>query len=194
MSLEASSFVHASRHYERAGLKPQAYRTSLTAAREASRISARHEAFELYQRAVQNMPGELPIEEQADLYARYGEAANAIEQNEESVAAASRARELYLEAGKPVQAADMLTLMSAGPARDGSPTSVVHELNRRALAELEALPPTEEIDQSRAVILSMTANDHFLSSNYEAASTDIAASRELAERVGDRETSLENDL
>src|SRR6185312_7756215 len=61
MNLEASNIMHASRHYERAGLRPQAFQTSLTAAREASRISARHEAFELYQRAVANMPADLPM-------------------------------------------------------------------------------------------------------------------------------------
>ena len=44
---EASSVVHAARHYDRAGLRPQAFQASMTAASEASRISARHEAFEL---------------------------------------------------------------------------------------------------------------------------------------------------
>src|SRR5262245_3536930 len=41
LTLGASSVVHASRHYEKAGLRSQAFRTSLTAADEASRISAR---------------------------------------------------------------------------------------------------------------------------------------------------------
>ena len=95
MNLEASNIMHASRHYERAGLRPQAFRTSLTAAHEASRVSARHEAFELYQRAVANMPAELSLEEQADLFAAYGGSANAIEHNDEAADAADRARELY---------------------------------------------------------------------------------------------------
>jgi DNA-binding CsgD family transcriptional regulator len=194
MNLEASNVVHASRHYERAGLRPQAFRTSLTAAREASRISARHEAFELYQRAVANMPADLPIEEQADLYARYGEAANAIERNDEAVAAANRARELYLEAAMPVQAADMLLLASTGPARDGSPTERVHALTEQALAELDALPPTAEVERARAFFLSSRANNHLLMSGYGAARADLEASNALAERLGDRETVLENDL
>src|SRR6266536_2276930 len=66
MTLEASSIIHASRHYERAGLRPQAFRASKTAAEAASRISARQEAYELYRRAIDNMPTDLPITEQAD--------------------------------------------------------------------------------------------------------------------------------
>jgi DNA-binding CsgD family transcriptional regulator len=194
MTLEASNVVHASRHYERAGLRPQAYRTSLSAAQEASRISARHEAFELYQRAVANMPPDLTIEEQADLYAAYAAAANAIERNEESLAAARRARELYLEAGKLVQAADMLGMTAVVPARDGSPTGLVHETNLRVLAELDALPPGPEVDQYRSLYLSLTANDHLLMSEYDAARADLDASRSIAERLGDRETILENAL
>jgi DNA-binding CsgD family transcriptional regulator len=194
MTLEASNVVHASRHYERAGLRSQAYRTSLSAAREASRISARHEAFELYERAVANMPADLPLEEQADLLASFANSAYAIERNAESVAAAIRARELYLAAGKPVQAADMLGLSGTGPARDGSPSTQVHELNLAVLAELDALPPSDEVDLYRAAYLSMTANDHLLLSEFSAARSDIEASRTIAERVGDRELMLENDL
>jgi DNA-binding CsgD family transcriptional regulator/tetratricopeptide (TPR) repeat protein len=194
MTLEASNVVHASRHYERAGLRPQAFRTSLTAARDASRISARHEAFELYQRAVANMPPDLTIEEQADLLAAYSGAANAIERNHESVAAAAQARQLYIKAGKPVQAADMLGMTATGPARDGSPTTAVHEINLQVLAELDALPPTDGVDQYRALYLAMVANDHLLMSEYEKARAAIEASNEIAERIGDRELILENDL
>ncbi|HET7030478.1 MAG TPA: AAA family ATPase [Candidatus Limnocylindrales bacterium] len=194
MQLEASSVVHASRHYERAGLRPEAFQTAMTAAREASRMSARHEAFELYQRAVANMPSELPLEEQADIIARYGEAANAIEQNEEAVIAAKRARALYQQAGMPAQAADMLTLMATGPARDGSPTTRVHELNLQALAEVEALPPSREVALTRSLILSMTANDHLLLSEFEDSRRDLELSHAIAEQLGERELVLENEL
>ncbi|MBI2775966.1 MAG: AAA family ATPase [Chloroflexi bacterium] len=194
MTLEASNVVHASRHYERAGLRPQAYRTSLSAAREASRISARHEAFELYERAVANMPADLSLEEQADLFASLAGAANAIERNEESVAAAIRARELYVAAGKPLQAADMLGMTATGPARDGSPSARVHELNLAVLAELDALPPSPEVEQYRALYLATAANDHLLMSEFAAARAKLEASRSIAERVGDRELMLENDI
>lgn len=194
MTLEASNVVHASRHYERAGLRPQAFRASLTAARDASQISARHEAFELYQRALANMPADLPIEEQAELFARAGEAAGAIERNEEAAAAGTRARELYLQMGKPIEAADMLMLISILPARDGSSGDAILALADQALAELADLPPSEELDRTRAYVLSCRANDHFLMSDFDAARADIDASADLAERLGDRETVLENDL
>ena len=122
MSLEASSVVHASRHYEQAGLRSQAYRSSLVAAGEASRISARQEAYELFQRAIANMPGDLPVGEQAELYEKYADAAEPIEQNDDLVAAATRARELYLEAGRPLDAAAQLLNLFSVAFRLGEPT------------------------------------------------------------------------
>ena len=83
MALEGVDLIHASRHFERAGLHRQAYRAALTAAAEASRISARHEAYELYRRAIDNMPRDLPAGEQAELYDRFADAAAAIEHNQE---------------------------------------------------------------------------------------------------------------
>ena len=133
MALEASSIVHASRHYERAGLRPQAYRASLTGAREASRISARQEAFELYARAIANMPGDLPVDEQADLYSQYAQAAAAIEYNDEAADAAARARELYLEAGRPIEAAEMLTLVGMRDSRGGAPRETYSAYTEQAL-------------------------------------------------------------
>ena len=57
--LEGASEIHASVHYERAGLRREAFDAALTGAREAARLSARREAFELYHRAVNNMPDDL---------------------------------------------------------------------------------------------------------------------------------------
>ena len=125
MSLEGASVIHASRHYERAGLRSQAFRAAVTGAAEASRISARHEAYELYRRAIDNMPPDVPVGEQAELYERFTDAAAAIERNEDSAAAATRARELYQLAGRPLGAAGMLLAMSIQAARDGAPQAEV---------------------------------------------------------------------
>jgi DNA-binding CsgD family transcriptional regulator/tetratricopeptide (TPR) repeat protein len=194
MTLEASSIVHASRHYERAGLRPQAFRASLTAARAASGISARQEAYELYQRAIANMPADLPIGEQAELYERYADAAGAIERNEDCVAAATRARELYLEAGRPLDAAGMLISMSVGAARGGAPSTELREYGERALAETAELPVTPEREKLRAFLLSVRAGDLFFESRLSEARAEAVQARELAESVGDRETVLEGDL
>jgi DNA-binding CsgD family transcriptional regulator/tetratricopeptide (TPR) repeat protein len=194
MNLEASSIVHASRHYERAGLRTQAFGASLTAAQEASRISARQEAFELYQRAIANMPADLPVVEQAELYDRYSDAAAAIERNEECVTASTRARELYLEAGRPLDAAGMLVGMSVLAARGGAPSDEVRGFADRALKEIAELPVTPERERLRAYALSVRANDWLFTSNVPAARSEALAAREVAESVGDRETILEADL
>jgi DNA-binding CsgD family transcriptional regulator len=194
MSLEASNIVHASRHYEAAGLRPQAFRASMTAAKEASRISARQEAYELYQRAIANMPPDLPVGEQAELYERFSDAAGAIERNEDCVEAATRARRLYLEAERPVDAAGMLANMSVSASRGGAPHDEVEAFTRRALEELARLPETPEREKLRAFFLSYRATDRLFASELAAAREDALAARELAETFGDRETVLESDL
>jgi DNA-binding CsgD family transcriptional regulator len=194
MTLEASSIVHASRHYERAGLRPQAFRAALTAAGEASRISARQEAFELYERAIANMPADLPIGEQAELYERFAGSAGAIERNEECAAAAARARKLYLQAGRPLEAAGMLIPMSGLPARDGAPTEEMRSYADRALAEIADLPATPERERLRAVLLSARANNWFFASELPTARAEALEARALAESADDRETVLECDL
>lgn len=194
MSLEASSIVHASRHYERAGLRAQAFRAALTAAGDASRISARHEAYELFQRAIANMPPDLPIVEQAELYAQLADAAGAIERNEDCFAAAVRARDLYLEGGRPLDAAGQLLSMAVLDARNGAPIETVAGYPDRALAELEALPVTPERERLRACVLGVRAGDRFFASDLHGARADAVASRELAQSLGDREWVLEADL
>ena len=194
MNLEASSIVHASRHYERAGLRPQAFRAALTAAREASRISARQEAYELYQRAIANMPADLPIAEQAELYERFSDAAGAIERNEECGTAGARARELYLQASRPLEAAGMLLSQYLVAARGGAPTQEMRAPIEQAIEEIGALPATPERDKLRALFLTFRADDRFRASDPATARADALAARELAESVGDGETVLEIDL
>ena len=194
MSLEAASVVHASRHYEQAGLRPQAYQASLSAAREASRMSARQEAYELYRRAIANMPFALPEAEQAELYEAFSDAAGAIEQNEDSARAAERARELYIEAGMPLQAAAMLLSISSIAARAGAPAPEVRVYTDRAMEEIADLPATPDREKVRAFILSMRASDWFFAADLDAARRDAVAAREIARQLGDRETELEIDL
>jgi DNA-binding CsgD family transcriptional regulator len=194
LSLEASSIVHASRHYEQAGLRPQAYRAAIAGAQEASRVSARQEAYELYRRAIANMPADVPVAEQADLYSRFSQAADAIEHNDECAKAAARARELYLEAGRPIDAAEMLTLISARDRRGGLPRQVYSAYTEQAVGEVIALPPSPERDRSLAYLRSCRADERLLGSDLAAAREEALSARTLAESVGDRETILECDL
>ncbi|MEA2576744.1 MAG: hypothetical protein QOD78_332, partial [Chloroflexota bacterium] len=194
MSLEGASVIHASRHYERAGLRSQAFRAAMTGATEASRISARHEAFELYRRATDNMPADVALGEQAELYERFSDAAAAIERNEESLAAAERARELYQLADRPLNAATMLITISILAARDGAPHSEVKAFTDRALDEIADLPADHERESLRAYALSLRADHRLLTSDLIAAGDEARTARDLAESVGDRETVLEADL
>jgi DNA-binding CsgD family transcriptional regulator len=148
----------------------------------------------LYQRAIANKPSDLPVGEQAELYERYADAAGAIERNEECVAAATRARELYLEAGRPVDAAGMLVSMSVGEARGGAPTARVREYVDRALAEIADLPATPEREKLRPYLLSVLSGDLFFESKLTEAHDLAIEARGLAESLGDRETVIEADL
>ncbi len=65
--LEGQTEVHTSLHFERAGLRDQAYRAAVESAQAAARVSAHREAFELYRRAVANMPTRTHALERAEL-------------------------------------------------------------------------------------------------------------------------------
>jgi DNA-binding CsgD family transcriptional regulator len=194
MALESSSIVHASRHYERAGLRPQAFRASLAAAEEASRISARQEAYELYQRAIANMPADLAIHERARIYEQLAGAAAAIERNRECWEAATRARELYLEADRPVEAASLLLDMANMLGRDGEPHAESVAYVDRALAEIERAPGSPERESVRLWAQIIRANDQLLASELDAARELAVQTREMAHSLGDREAVLETDL
>ena len=58
-SLEGQSEIHSSLHYERAGMRRRAFDAALAGARDAARLSAHREAFELYRRAIDNMPDDI---------------------------------------------------------------------------------------------------------------------------------------
>jgi DNA-binding CsgD family transcriptional regulator/tetratricopeptide (TPR) repeat protein len=194
MTLEASSVVHASRHYEAAGLRSQAFRTSLAAATEASRISARQEAYELYQRAIANMPDDLPILERAHLFEQFSNAASAIEHNEDAEMAAIRARQLFLEAGRPIDAAaQLLTIWSCGYRR-GDPTDSLRTYLEQARAEIAELEPSADRELLRSWLLEIEGEDRFLAMDLSRARELALEAREIAERAGDRELVLDVDI
>ena len=194
MSLEGANVIHASRHYERAGLRPQAFRAAMTGAREAGRISARHEAYELYRRAVDNMPNDLPTLERAQLYESYSDAAGAIEHNDESEKADEIARKLYLEAGRPLEAAGVLVTSAVISGRRGQPFEEGLALIAQAIDEVERLPETPEREQFRGFLLGVRAMFELDASMLAEATIDAAECRQLAEAASDRETVLEATL
>jgi len=132
--------VHASVHYERAGLRTQAFRAAIAGAEAAAAITSRFESFELYRRAVANIPDELPATEAADVWMAYAYAGFAVDDVPATEEALANARRLYLEAGQPLEAAQALISMSAVTRRDVRPRSERKRLLDEADAELTALP------------------------------------------------------
>jgi DNA-binding CsgD family transcriptional regulator/tetratricopeptide (TPR) repeat protein len=162
--LEGASEVHASLHFERAGLPQQAHRAAKAGGEEAARLSAHREAFELFRRAVQNMPDDMADLERARLLHRYASEAGAIEENVISEETAWAARAAYLAAGRPERAADTIAVVHTIWRRMGRPVSERRALVVQAEAELEGMngPDVDEIARSLALhrlIIEVDANE-----------------------------------
>ena len=136
--------VHKSVHYEKAGLRAQAYRAAVAGARAASAVTSRFESFELYRRAIANIPDGLPASELADLWSAYAATGFAVDDVPVIEEASANARRYYLEAGRPVDAALALINLGNHARRDVRPRSERIALYDQAQAELAALPPSPE--------------------------------------------------
>lgn len=150
-ALDGASEIHASAHFERAGLRTEAFHAALSGARSAARLSAHGEAFELYRRAADNMPTDLDPAEQGRLYDALCWEAAAIEMMDASVAAARSAREQYLLADLPLKAASMLMASAMMARREARPLVERIDLVERCLAELDAIADSPEREHVRAV-------------------------------------------
>jgi DNA-binding CsgD family transcriptional regulator len=142
--IEGASEIHASVHFERAGMHREAYRAALSGARAASAVSSRREAFELYARAVANAPHDLPPEDLADLYGAYCESAFAVDDVPVGEESARQARRYHLAADRPVDAAFDLVSLAGLARRDVRPVEERRRLLAEADAELAALPDTPD--------------------------------------------------
>jgi DNA-binding CsgD family transcriptional regulator len=136
--------VHNSVHYERAGLRAQAFRAAVAGAEAAAAITSRFESFELYRRAVANIPDGLAPSEAADVWLAYCYAGFAVDDVPAAEEAATKARRLYLQAGQPVKASEALISLAALTRRDVRPRSERKALLDQADAELAALPASPE--------------------------------------------------
>jgi DNA-binding CsgD family transcriptional regulator len=155
--LVGNSEVHASVHYERAGMRTEAYRAALTGAQAAAAVSSRYEAFELYRRAVANLPSDLPATELGDLYHEYCGAGFAVDEVGVIDETATLARQYYLEAGRLEDAASCLVSLSVSARRDVRPRSERKELLDQAEAELSARPPSPKRAEALADLRLMQA-------------------------------------
>jgi DNA-binding CsgD family transcriptional regulator len=147
--LEGASVVHASLHYERAGMPQEAFRAALDGARAAARLYSRREAYELYARAVANMPESVTGGERARIILEYAFASGLIDRGEELIDRARLARDEALRADEPVLAARALVDVLIGFRREGHPTAERRDLARQVLVELERLPETPARERVR---------------------------------------------
>ena len=150
MALEGASEIHASLHFERAKMPEEAFRSALHGAQISARLSSHREAFDLYRRAVDNTPADLPPVEAADLLASYAVEAAAIEEIDICEWAAREARADYVAVGDPVGAAEQLTPLAMMARRRALPLPTRLASIESALAEVDGLPPGQRTSRIRA--------------------------------------------
>ncbi len=186
-SLEGATESHASVHFERAGLRAQAFRAALAGARTAARLSSHREAFELYRRAAANRPADLPVAETAALLAQWSTEAAAIEENEIAERTAGEARDLYRDAGGTLRAASIDADIAGLWRREGRPLDDRIRTIETGLADLAALPASTERERVAAVLWFERARAHLDAAQLDAARDATRRGRVLADAVGDTE-------
>jgi DNA-binding CsgD family transcriptional regulator/tetratricopeptide (TPR) repeat protein len=194
MSLEGANVIHASRHYERAGLGPQAFRAALAGARESRRVGARSEQFELFRRAIDNLPPDLSELEKAEVYYEYSDVAGDIERHDESRRAAKLAQEAFLAAGRPDKAAELRLTLWSSTGKGAAPTDEQLVELTAILDDVSTLPKTDDTAQVERITAILRAATLADASRYEEALTDVGRVRDLATQAGDLEILLEVDL
>jgi DNA-binding CsgD family transcriptional regulator/tetratricopeptide (TPR) repeat protein len=187
-NLEGASAIHASVHYERAGMTEEAFRTALAAAGEAMAMSSHREAFDLFRRAVENMPTSLPDAEKVKILLRYSVAASNVDRNVESAEVANRARQLALRIGDPLGAAEGLLNVLSVARREGESLTSRRDMARRVLNEIEAAAPSPQREDLRGSGLYMLALVEYDACHLPEARGLFAEARELAVEGNDTVT------
>jgi DNA-binding CsgD family transcriptional regulator len=191
--LEGASEIHASVHYERAGLRRQAFEAALAGAGEAARVSAHQAAFELYGRAVANVPDDLALLDRASLLEAYAVEAAAIEENEIAESTFREARVAYLAAGRPANAAQMSVGVLAICRREARSLTARSTLAASLAEELAGLPADNEREMARADLLDEWTRIHLDAAEVEAARSTITSMREAGAALGDVITRIQAD-
>lgn len=138
--LEGHSEIHSSLHFERAGLRQRAFETALAGARDAARLSAHREAFELYRRAIANLPDDLGHAERATIYDAAAIEAGAVEAIEAATDLGQLAIDGFQAAGQSAQAIQARLGIDALWRREGRSISERLASIEVSSRELDALP------------------------------------------------------
>ncbi len=152
-ALIGASEIHASVHFERAGMRDDAFRVALAGADAAMRVSSHREALDLYKRAVANQPSGLPDREKARIEMGYSDAAQSLDRVDLAREHAIRAREYALRAGDQARAIEALIAVGACARRDGDPIPELRHMARQVANEADALVEGPDRTQARVFAL-----------------------------------------
>ncbi len=151
--LIGASEIHASLHFERAGMRDDAFRAALAGADAAMRVSSHREAIDLYKRALANMPAGISDREKARIEMGYSDAAGNLDRIELGREHALRAREYALRAGDRARAVEALVNASVFARRDGEPIIERRHRARQLVNEADALSEGPEREQFQVLAL-----------------------------------------
>ena len=182
--LEGASVVHASLHFERAGMPEQAFRAALDGARAAARLYSRRESYELYARAVANMPGSVTGSERAGIVLEYAREAGLVDRPRELIDLAQQVRDEALRADDPVLAASGLLHMLIGVRWEGRSLAERRDLAHQVLVELEQLPETPAREQVRWEAIQELALADIDENHLDGARTLLGEALEITTRHG----------
>jgi DNA-binding CsgD family transcriptional regulator len=187
--LEGQSEIHASVHYERAGMREQAYEAALAGAREAARLSLHREAFDLYRRALDNRPEDLDAAARGELLEALALAAAALEEVDDVERLAREAAAAYEEAGDLTSAINILGMVVVMWRRDGRAVSERLDLLHDLIGRLETAPADHATDVVRTDMAYYLALAHVDAGDFEGARS--ATERARATKAGLDEPSLD---
>ena len=179
------AFISA--HFEQAGQPGLAHEYALAAAGEVAAISAHGEALELYQRAVRNLPAQLPAADRAGLFAALGDEAAATDDNTAAAAAYRTAHELASGAGDVRAAAALLPRMAAVAHLLGEGLEARIGMLQAALDELDGVAGA---DRERARLHSAMAVAYLMGDRLDEAIAHAELGRAESLRIGDDEAAL----
>ena len=183
--LEGQSEIHSSFHYERAGMHRRAFEAALAGARDAARLSAHREAFELYRRAIDNMPDDIGPAERGEILDAYSREASSIEENALAEQTAWEAAAAFRDAGEPVRAIASMEAVLATWRREARRISERLALTETLWAELSALPDDPRSTPVRALLAIHIAIIQTDAGAVAEARQWLVRARELGERIGD---------
>lgn len=175
-------------HYERAGRTSEAHVTALRAARQAAALSSHQEAMHLYERALRNLPADLPLDAVAAIREAHGMAAAACDANAIAVEALEAARDAWRAAGRPVAAAEILPAIVAARHLLGDGLEERAGRLQEGTAELARLPAGADRDRARGRLLAGLSAAFMLDRRLDESITYGEIAREMAIANGDAAT------